>query len=419
MKIQFQSVRYKNLLSSGNAWTEIQLDKSRTTLISGTNGSGKSTLLDAIVFALYGKAFRKINKAQLVNSINGRETMVEVVFKIAQNYYKIVRGIKPNVFEIWKNGELVDQEAATKDYQSYLEQTILNLNYKSFNQIVVLGSATYVPFMELTAQARREIIEDLLDIQVFSTMNTLLKTRVSDNKTEINENSYKIDLTETELRSAKEHNASIRAIRTEEVDKIKEKMKGHLESIGEAQAKIETTQDEIQVIIDSISDKADMKAKEHKANELRRNIEITMANHKKELSFYHDHNDCPTCKQGIDHEFKESIVTEKDKKVGELKVGLVELSNKIKTYTDRLETISTLEDEIRDCNLKIGDRRATIKMSKSALISYKNELDTAEKDVEAIDTTKLNALNETLRSTKSDQEVLHKDKETLSVVQAS
>ena len=186
MKIQFQSVRYKNLLSSGNAWTEIQLDKSRTTLISGTNGSGKSTLLDAIVFALYGKAFRKINKAQLVNSINGRETMVEVVFKIAQNYYKIVRGIKPNVFEIWKNGELVDQEAATKDYQSYLEQTILNLNYKSFNQIVVLGSATYVPFMELTAQARREIIEDLLDIQVFSTMNTLLKTRVSDNKTEIN-----------------------------------------------------------------------------------------------------------------------------------------------------------------------------------------------------------------------------------------
>ena len=272
--------------------------------------------------------------------------------------------------------------------------------------------------MELTAQARREIIEDLLDIQVFSTMNTLLKTRVSDNKTEINENSYKIDLTETELRSAKEHNASIRAIRTEEVDKIKEKMKGHLESIGEAQAKIETTQDEIQVIIDSISDKADMKAKEHKANELRRNIEITMANHKKELSFYHDHNDCPTCKQGIDHEFKESIVTEKDKKVGELKVGLVELSNKIKTYTDRLETISTLEDEIRDCNLKIGDRRATIKMSKSALISYKNELDTAEKDVEAIDTTKLNALNETLRSTQSDQEVLHKEKETLSVVQA-
>ena len=272
--------------------------------------------------------------------------------------------------------------------------------------------------MELTAQARREIIEDLLDIQVFSTMNTLLKTRVSDNKTEINENSYKIDLTETELRSAKEHNASIRAIRTEEVDKIKEKMKGHLESIGEAQAKIETTQDEIQVIIDSISDKADMKAKEHKANELRRNIEITMANHKKELSFYHDHNDCPTCKQGIDHEFKESIVTEKDKKVGELKVGLVELSNKIKTYTDRLETISTLEDEIRDCNLKIGDRRATIKMSKSALISYKNALDTAEKDVEAIDTTKLNALNETLRSTQSDQEVLHKEKETLSVVQA-
>lgn len=418
MKIQFQSVRYKNLLSSGNAWTEIQLDKSRTTLISGTNGSGKSTLLDAIVFALYGKAFRKINKAQLVNSINGRETMVEVIFKIAQNYYKIVRGIKPNVFEIWKNGELVDQEAASKDYQAYLEQTILNLNYKSFNQIVVLGSATYVPFMELTAQARREIIEDLLDIQVFSTMNTLLKTRVSDNKTEINENTYKIDLVETQLQSAKEHNASIRAIKTEEVDKIKEKMKGHLDSISEAQTKIEATQDIIQVIVDDISDKADMKAKNYKADELRRNIEITMANHKKELSFYHDHDDCPTCKQGIEHEFKTSIIVDKDKKIVELEEGLKQLAIKNKVYTDRLEAISVLEDQIRDGNLKVGDHRATIKMAKSALMSYKNELDRAEKDVEAIDTTKLNSLNETLRTTKSDQEVLHKDKETLSVVQA-
>ena len=179
MKINFKKIRYKNVLSSGNVFTEILFDKSKTTLISGSNGSGKSTLLDAITFALYGKAFRKISKPQLVNSINQKELVTEIDFSIGSKDYKIRRGIKPNFFEIAVNDVLIDQDAAVRDYQTYLEQNILKLNYKSFTQIVILGSATYVPFMELPAHGRREIIEDLLDIQIFSTMNTLLKEKTS------------------------------------------------------------------------------------------------------------------------------------------------------------------------------------------------------------------------------------------------
>ena len=418
MKIQFKSVRYKNLLSSGNSWSEVRLDQNRTTLISGTNGSGKSTLLDAIVFALYGRAFRKVNKNQLINSINTRETQVEINFNVGTAEYLIRRGIKPNIFEIWKNGTMINQDAAAKDYQAYLEQNILNLNYKSFNQIVILGSATYVPFMELPAHSRREIIEDLLDIQVFSTMNTLLKDRVSDNKESITENSYQMDLMESKLSSAKEHNASIRKIREDEVDKIREKMASHIKDIEAAKKLMEAEHDIIAVCVKDIEDKPAVKAKSEKAKSLRRDIESQIRSHQKELSFYKDHDDCPTCKQGIEHEFKAGIITEKDKKVLELEDGLGNLSLKAKEYDDRLEAISNVEDVMRDVNLKIGDHRATVKVAKNALLSYKAELDKAEEEVETVDTTKLQELNVKLKSTEVEQQELFENKEVLTVVQA-
>lgn len=417
MKIQFKEVRYKNLLSSGNAWTVIPLNDNRTTLISGTNGSGKSTLLDAIVFGLYGKAFRKVNKAQLVNSINGRETIVEISFQVGSNQFLIRRGIKPNVFEIWKNGELINQDAASRDYQSYLEQNILNLNYKSFNQIVVLGSATYVPFMELPAHTRRDIIEDLLDIQVFSTMNLLLKDRVSGNKEHITENGYQIDLTASKLESAKEHNASIRKIREDEVAKVREKMSEHIQKIENEKEQIETIQTNIEELIKTISDKQTTKGKADKANKLKRDLEITLSNHNKELNFYHDHDNCPTCKQGIEHKFKENIVTEKNEKVEELSNAITELSNKIGKHEQRLEDISLVEDDIASRNLTIGDHRATIKMSINALNSYKSELVQAEEEVEAVDTSKLEEYTITLENSTKQQHQLFEEKEVLSVVQ--
>ena len=418
MKITFKTIKYKNLLSSGNAWSEVRLDQDRTTLISGTNGSGKSTLLDAIVFALYGRAFRKVNKNQLINTINAREAQVEITFSVGTVNYLIRRGIKPNIFEIWKDNVMINQDAASKDYQAYLEQNILNLNYKSFNQIVILGSATYVPFMELPAHSRREIIEDLLDIQVFSTMNTLLKDRVSGNKESITENSYQMDLMESKLSSAKEHNASIRKIREVEVEKIREKMAIHIKDIEEAKEVINEQEGVLQTVLDDVKDKPEMKAKSEKAKSLRRDIESQVRSHQQELSFYQDHDDCPTCKQGIEHEFKAGIISEKDTKLAELETGLKQLAEKAKVYEDRLESISVLEDQMRNINLGIGDQRATIKVAKNALVSYKNELVSAEEQVEAVDTTKLQEISDRLKSTEVEQQDLFDDREVLTVVQA-
>jgi DNA repair exonuclease SbcCD ATPase subunit len=418
MKIDFKKIRYKNLLSSGNAYTEILFDKSKTTLISGSNGSGKSTLLDAITFALYGKAFRKINKPQLINTINQKDLVVEIDFNIGVNRYTIRRGLKPNFFEIYLNDELVNQDAAVRDYQQYLEQNILKLNYKSFTQIVVLGSATYVPFMELPAHARREIIEDLLDIQVFSTMNILLKDKMSSNKESITENSYQKDLVETRIDSAKEHNESIRQMKEKEVDKIKDKMKEHLDTIEKEKHAILQIEDNIEELIKTISDKSDIKDKKDKAKSLSLDLKSALRNHTKELSFYHDNDNCPTCKQGIDHDFKTNIITEKDKKVVEIQSGLKDLELKITEYENRLEEISNVEDEIKSWNLTIGDHRATIKVAKNALVQYKNELTTAEEDVEAVDMTKLVEYYDQLKVINDRQTELFAEKEVMSVVAA-
>ena len=416
MKILFKELRYKNILSTGNSFTIIPLNDKPSTLISGANGAGKSTMLDALTFALYGKPFRKVNKNQLINTINQKDLVVEVTFQIGPHNYLIRRGIKPNFLEIWKNNELINQDAASRDYQTYLEKNILNLNYKSFNQIVVLGSATYVPFMELPAHARREIIEDLLDIQVFSTMNNLLKEKVSSNKDEITENSYQKDLVGSKLDSAKDHNASIRKIREDEVEKIREKMAVHIKEIEEAKRVIGLQNETLAVILDDIEDKPEMKAKSEKAKSLRRDIESQIRSHQKELSFYHDNDDCPTCKQGIAHEFKAGIIVEKDEKIVELEEGLEKLALKSKEYDDRLESISVLEDQMRDINLAIGDQRATIKVSKNALVSYKKELDKAEEEVETVDNSKLSKLVEQLQTIDDEQTDLYSHKEVLSVV---
>ncbi len=416
MKILFKQLKYKNILSTGNSFTVIPLNDKPSTLISGSNGAGKSTLLDAITFALYGKPFRKINKGQLINSINQKDLVVEVTFQIGPNNYQIRRGIKPNFLEIWKNGTLVNQDAASRDYQAYLEKNILNLNYKSFNQIVVLGSATYVPFMELPAHARREIIEDLLDIQVFSTMNNLLKEKVSNNKQEITDNSYQKDLIESKLDSAKDHNASIRKIREDEVEKVKEKMSEHIAKVESENEKIDKLQTQIEDLVKTIQDKESVKKKNQKAITLIQQMQMHMNSYMKELAFYHDNDNCPTCKQGIDHGFKENVVSDKGKKVAELEAGIEECQSKAEEYTTRLNEISDTETEISSVNLQIGDHRATIKVSKNALISYKKELDRAEEQVEAVDMSKLNELSDSLTIIDEEQTDLFSHKEVLSVV---
>jgi DNA repair exonuclease SbcCD ATPase subunit len=337
---------------------------------------------------------------------------------VSGSEYLIRRGIKPTIFEIYRSGELVNQDAATRDYQAYLEQNILGLNYKSFNQIVVLGSATYVPFMELPAYQRREIIEDLLDIQVFSTMNLLLKDRVNLNRETITDNNYQIDLIKSKIESATEHNDSIRKIRESEVNKIREKMQEHILKIEEERTAIETIESTIQNLIETITDKAGVKKKLDGAKNIRVELESTLKTYAKELNFYHDNDNCPTCKQGIAHDFKKSIITEKDKKSSDIISSIEELSEKIRTLEMRVEEISSVEDDIQKRNLKIGEHRAQIKMSMNALKSFKNELDAAEKEVEEVDTSKLEEYNSILKTLQAEQTKMFDERETLGVVGA-
>jgi DNA repair exonuclease SbcCD ATPase subunit len=417
MRINFEKVKYKNILSTGNVFTTVELNTVPSTLIAGSNGSGKSTLLDAIVFGLYGRPFRNINKAQLVNSINNKELIVELYFTAGGDKYKILRGIKPNLFEIWKNGAMINKDASIRDYQGFLEDDILGINFKAFNQIVVLGSATYIPFMELRAYQRREIIEDLLDIQVFSVMGTLAKERMSSIKTDITDNKYDIEMVESKISSQQENDEAIRNLKTIEVDKIKEKMGGHIEDIENKNGTIDTQDEIIKVLYDDISDKPDEKQKFADATEKRAELERSRVQFEKELSFYEHNDDCPTCKQGIAHDFKQEQIIDKNQQKAGIEKGLVDIADVLTKHQTRLGSISKIEEQIQSVNFKISEIRAEIKMSKNALVAYKKELDNAQKEVSEIDTSKLENLQKRIDKLTASRTELLDEHEVLNIVQ--
>ena len=417
MRINFEKVKYKNILSTGNVFTTVELNQVPSTLIAGSNGSGKSTLLDAIVFGLYGRPFRNINKAQLVNSINNKELIVEFYFTAGGDKYKILRGIKPNLFEIWKNGAMINKDASIRDYQGFLEDDILGINFKAFNQIVVLGSATYIPFMELRAYQRREIIEDLLDIQVFSVMGTLAKERMSSIKTDINENKYDIEMVESKIVSQEESDEAIRNLKSIEVDKIKEKMGGHIDDIETKNSTIDSQDEIIKVLYDDISDKPDEKQKFSDATDKRAELERNRVAFEKELSFYEHNDDCPTCKQGIAHDFKQEQIIDKNQQKAGIEKGLVEIADVLTKHQTRLGSISKIEEQIQSVNFKISEIRAEIKMSKNALMSYKKELDNAQKEVAEIDTSKLENLQKRIDKLTASRTELLDEHEVLNIVQ--
>ena len=417
MRINFEKVKYKNILSTGNVFTTVELNIVPSTLIAGSNGSGKSTLLDAIVFGLYGRPFRNINKAQLVNSINNKELIVELYFSAGGDKYKILRGIKPNLFEIWKNGAMINKDASIRDYQGFLEDDILGINFKAFNQIVVLGSATYIPFMELRAYQRREIIEDLLDIQVFSVMGTLAKERMSGIKTDINENKYDIEMVESKIVSQEDSDAAIRNLKSIEVDKIKDKMTGHIDEIETKNTTIDSQDEAIKVLYDDIADKPEEKKKFQEATENRAELERNRVAFEKELSFYEHNDDCPTCKQGIAHDFKQEQIIDKNQQKAKIEKGLVDIADVLTTHQTRLGSISKIEEQIQSVNFKISEIRAEIKMSKNALMSYKKELDNAQKEVAEIDTSKLENLQNRIDTLTTARTELLDEHEVLNIVQ--
>ncbi len=343
--IQFEKLRWKNFLSYGNQFTEIDLTGAKTTLVVGENGAGKTTFIDAICFGLYNKSFRSINKPQLVNSITQKSLLVEVEFSINGRAYLVRRGMKPNVFEIYKDGTLLDQTTGTYDYQGVLEKQILKMNFKSFTQIVILGSANYVPFMKLTAQARREVIEDLLDIQVFSVMNSLLKEKVNRNKTNLADIDYKIELTRKQIELNEKHiqdkkNATETVIQAKE-EKVKEFTK--------AKADEEATKIELWDLCETYKKTRAKKVKRlgaiNKLLSMAAVAENQITTLQKEIEFYTHTENCPTCKQTIDLDFRQATMESKQALIEKIQSGLQSMEKEKAEKEAITEEIAKLENE--------------------------------------------------------------------------
>ena len=360
--LKFKSVRWKNLLSTGSAFTEILLDRNTNTLVVGENGAGKSSVLDALCFVLYGKPFRKIKKDQLINSINGREVVVEIEFEIYSKQYKIIRGIKPTIFEIYQNGVLLDQDAASRDYQEYLEKNILRMNMKSFTQIVILGSSSFVPFMQLPAGVRREVIEDLLDIRIFSTMSVLLKDRISGNKDNILTNKNDIqnstDILELHEKQKKKNSEKKNEIVALAIDRISELQS----NIDRVNGEITIVQNEIDDLLISIQDESKVIKRISKIELLESDLESTKTKAKKTIKFYEEHDNCPTCTQTIDASIKSTKISEKQSTLDKISDALIVLGKELSQTQNRQQEISEVNR-----NIKGKERRITNDLSASVL----------------------------------------------------
>lgn len=360
--ITFKSIRWRNFLSTGAHFTEINFTKSNNTLIIGHNGAGKSTILDALCFGLFGKPFRKINKPQLVNSINAKDSVVEVYFNIGQKQYKIIRGIKPNIFEIYVNDVLLNQDAAAKDYQEILEKQILKLNYKSFTQVVILGSASFVPFMQLSANDRRTIIEDLLDIQIFSSMNGVVKEKLSEFKEDITKAKYGISLTEEKIKlqlqnieEHKKHNDNEILNKKAEVDKSNEQA-------AQITKDIELIMKHVAVLDSKIGDKKTKLEKKSKSLfQVKGKIENNIKKNQKDIEFYEHNDSCPTCKQSIEPHFKKGQVEERTTKLGVQQNGLTEVDDELNKVTKELDDITNILKHIIQHQNQVSEHNATIR----------------------------------------------------------
>jgi len=386
--IVFKSVEWKNFLSTGNSANKILLDKSPTTLIIGKNGEGKSTILDALCFGLYGKPFRNINKGQLVNSINNKNCLVIIEFDINGREYKIVRGIKPHVFEIWVNDEVMNQDAAVRDYQKVLEQQILKLNYKTFTQVVILGSASFVPFMQLPTTQRREVIEDILDIKIFSTMNSLLKEKASETK----ENIARI---ETEIKVAKgqvdNQTAIIKTLTEAKSDSIKglvDKIRANELSISESQNHINTISSEIQTLREQTSSKTEIGAEIERAKNIRSKLNAKLEHCETHSEFFTENDVCPSCSQSIAEEYKQKVIEDLNSKILET-TGKSQELNKILTHlNEQLSGINTILGQITDKNIELSTHNSTVTLLNKQNAQLQTEIESSKADTSNVDEEK-------------------------------
>ena len=345
--ILFKNVRYKNFLSSGNVFTDIQLDRARTTLITGENGAGKSTMLDAITFGLFGKPFRKINKPQLVNSINEKACVVEVVFMIGKKSILVRRGIKPNIFEIEVDGQQLQQDANIRDFQEYLEKQILKLNYKSFTQIIILGNSSFVPFMQLKAQDRRAIIEDLLDIQIFSNMGNILKTYSAENKLKLDENRSSKNLIENKINLKEDYIIQLKNKTKNLVSKFEKDINKNLSQKEFILKEMAEANKVVEELLGQVEDAKQIAEKHDKLTEYQRSILRNVDSEQKSISFFESNDDCPTCKQDIDHAFKHKEISEKQEKIKKYENAIEEIDKQLGDVRARLSAIQQIQEDIQ------------------------------------------------------------------------
>ena len=384
--IQFQKIRWKNLLSTGDTFTEIDIITHKTNLIIGSNGAGKSTVLDAFTFGLFGKPFRKISKSQLVNSVNDKGTVVEVEFQIGQRYYHIKRGIKPNYFEIWENGKMLDQDSKVVDQQKTLEKQILKLNYKSFTQIVVLGSSTFVPFMRLPGAQRREIIEDLLDINVFSSMNEILKIRLKEIRDAV-------QVHELNAQSVKEKITLQEGFITQLESKQRQQLENILEEQNKCVAKITQANEMIAELNDEIAELNDPEKQEKQLKDLGKKLKSKVNKLNKDKGFYIKTDSCPTCKQSLSEDLKRERISELDTKIDEFNGAFEDIDARLAEVISPLDKLRELSGSISEQIQITHTQNGTIK----ALTAQQKDLESSSSSIEQ-EATKLLDMQEDLKS---------------------
>ena len=350
--IIFENLKWKNFLSTGNQFTEVNLAQDKSTIIVGANGAGKSTILDALTFALFGKPFRKINKPQLLNSINMGDCVVNLNFNIGRNKYEVTRGIKPAVFEVKQNGVALNQDSSVVDQQKNFEQTILKMNYKSFTQIVVLGSSTFVPFMRLPLAARRDIIEDILDIQIFSSMNVNLKDKIRNINDELKDHEYKLSLVKEKIDMQKQFMLDIEKKNKEDIQEKESRKEQFLTEALGYETEILNNDKEIDEKSSAISDTQKIKTTIAKVETLKNKISTKQNAYTKEKSFFEENDSCPTCGQGIEEHFKHEKVSLLSDKLAEVEKAMSDLGQQLSDLQSQENTFILLIDEINQLNSK-------------------------------------------------------------------
>ena len=409
--IIFKKVRWKNFLSTGNQFTEIELDRSPTTLIIGENGAGKSTILDALCFGLFNKPFRNIAMKQLVNSVNNGSSVVEVEFSVGTKEVKVVRGIKPNSFEVYVNGNMINQDANARDYQKHLEQQIMGLNYRSFTQVVILGSSTFVPFMQLPTKARREVVEDILDIKIFSLMNFLLKNKTKELNEETRNVQYEYDLTKEKINLQEKFIKEVVNNKSEIIAENQQKVFDNNFTINSRKEDIVGLEQEKDKLSYDAEEQARLEQKINKLSKTEAALQNRKDNHDRQIQFFKDNDECPTCEQSITDATKQTQIESRGTKVGEITEGLRQLEELENAEKSKLDVIISNLEAIRHHDVEIAKIRASIKEMESFNEKLKKDIETYEKgQVSDDDKEKLLKLKGKLEHVEEQKSKLTEDK---------